>query len=402
MPSIEFMDLLNKVQQKVRYVRTPEGATRYSLPIGSVIQGHPRPHVIEHRARLDMMATRGKPIQKIEPAKQAKRNYENFYDHYEGVYGTDWVWNGEPKPPAKMSEAHRRKNAIKESKALGISVNHAEGTQVDVYAHENINAVCRTMESMFPGFNQYIPNYNIDPTHMPNERWWAYNRMSTAIYGTDVLPRRGADGKTRDWDTTEIGLSNNAFGQGFSIDQLEAKFGDNVNGRWFALHKDSLKVAEQTHGRELWETAQIYAVMHEQGHTVARMAMGHMTQGPHDDFLTRGRNFMNDLNGIMDRHGLKVGPGDVGLIFNNNSPYSANWNHYAIDRLGVADNVSMYGASNLHEMLAETWAAYLMDDKPTKFVQEVGALLEENLVQYMADEKAARAVAKRASRKKTS
>lgn len=65
-----------------------------------------------------------------------------------------------------------------------------------------------------------------------------------------------------------------------------------------------------------------------------------------------------------------------GKGFANDDPFN---------RQAIAEHLSEYAATNVSEIMAETWAAYQLQENPGDFVREMGELMETALQDYLAE-----------------
>ena len=336
--------------------------------------------------------------------KRVQREHENFFDNWEGVYGYDWTWGTEDEKlladadseDKAVSKRARRILAFEESEAIGITVSGTEKTEIDVAAHEHINALARSYESMYPGFMNYNPNFFIDPSGRKTVN--GFNRPVTVVFPmwdsvteSKIVPRSDQFGVQRDWDITEIGLGPHAFGEGFDEKSVEYNTKAATATKWQAIN--ATEIADAT-GMEVWQVGMLRTLNHELGHTVARIGLGDLKS---QQTNTQGyeREFMAGLHNILDYYGALTfpyrgddpDPSDEALARHmrvNTSQHTTGPSGLKKDVIKA--HISEYAASSIHELCAESWASYMMDEKPSQMSVEIAQQMEFYLYKFMASE----------------
>lgn len=331
------------------------------------------------------------------------RQHENFFDNWEGVYGYDWTWGTEDPQTLEdalsedkaVSQRARRQLAYDESVELGITVSGNGTTNIDVAAHEHINALMRAYEKMYPGFAAYVPNFYIDgdgasKTGSNGGLVNAYNMLTKAVLNLGyekpyVTPKTDHMGYERDWDYTEIGLGPHLFGQDFNENFIADMAIRNKQIKWSAV---DIEQTAKTTGMEKWQVAMLRTLNHELGHTFARVGLGEM-----DSQTTSSRNNTQDFRVYL--YWALVGKGAIAEIpdekYDPNDPDGSIARYMTVNTQSlnvpvITEHISQYGASNLHELMAESWASYMMDDNPSELAVEIAELMDMYFMKWMASE----------------
>ena len=367
---------------------------------GVVTDFGPEPKSVMSRMAREM-APKRVAINKHDEVVKARRTRSeegreaNYFNTNNGVYGWDWNWGDEDptlmhrakSPDRGVSAPARRELAAQESEAIGINVVTGEGpTAIDVASHELVNSVMRYYAEEFPGINNVIPLvFVMDPEirKQLGPGIVAFNRHvygSLNVQGSPYQATWGenvsGDKELRTWDHDEIGLAFEAFGHKFEESILQRKARGSYGSNWWS--NNLIKIARDQ-GIEPWQVYQIHTLNHEIGHTFARAVFG--------DFANDGKWSMStskgyaavspELKSILERYqvvsGIKLED-------------AVERKEYVFDEYSLSNMVSTYGASSSHELLAESWAAYVMGEKVTPLVKELGELMEREMKKMLEKE----------------
>lgn len=334
------------------------------------------------------------------PAPQRKPRETNaLWDYWEGTYGWDWQNEGDDIAEEDFDDPLKRMEfAVQESKELGIEIGgymapNGEYVNFDVGVHEVINSNMRTYMEMYPGFTNLISKIGIE--RMQNSGTFAYNAT------TPVGERQMG---------TKIMFNSSYFAEADDDEALNrfAKLDANAGktGEFFAENLE--KMAEDM-DMELWQVATLTTLNHEIGHTIGRMIFGEINNDHSTlygkwegiDSAAWREEYSANVTPILEKYGMAIREDSL-----DNADTTDNW----ITSFGkprpdifwsgkfpkhnlppgfrkdlIAGHVSRYGATNLHEIMAETWASYMMEEEPTEFVQELGEAMENMMMLWLEE-----------------
>lgn len=309
--------------------------------------------------------------------RREKVHKDNFVNNNLGVYGRDWAEEGDEDAFEWYDQGLEERWGLAQQVAeeLGVNISMTNG-DLHYDSLEFINAHAQTYESMYPGFSKWAQRYyGVQPE--------SYARMNAHAMAY-VYPA-GKDGTWKenqfseldtDYRGSAVALSPNYFGED-SWDRGKQNIYDTVkrcqtNG-WFTKRGASV----MPHFTES-EYGTAYVLNHETGHTVGFIASGTNQAATNDEYHTW---FMENLTDIMHRYGV-LAPGyenpSIATGYRGMFQLSHGVSQYALKQ-----HVSQYGTTNLHEMLAECWAEYMMSDKPSAFSLDVAQLMEQGLMSFL-------------------
>jgi len=167
------------------------------------------------------------------------------------------------------------------------------------------------------------------------------------------------------------------------------------DGEATGFYSGSAKEVQAATEEDAAAAARLLTLFHEHGHTVGRVIYGEQwfpIEGHERNEETRAFDreqiaepFRRDLAAVLDKYGV-LRSSDVesfeqiesSLPYTTTQPLSTSMNG---DRLRA--HLSDYGKTNLHELMAETWASYMTNPEPTEFVLEVGNLMNDYFQKYL-------------------
>lgn len=306
----------------------------------------------------------------------AKPSHENFFDVFQGVYGIEWV--NEDEDQIDETDIEQRWMAIeKEKMDLGIDIKKSSpNSQYEVHyeAQESINVVARAMEDLFPGFSAYQPIYALDT--VPKGNALAYN-----VHAGEPFFKLGAQYQKRylpyvddniEWDYAGVGLDKAVFGDDFEPWKLERLYIQDP--KWWSVNNTQVAIDKNL---EKWESLFFGILLHETGHTVARIAMGDLA-GRKSNKEDRKKAFVENMLTIFRKYGI--------LVENKDSDIPDNPRFVTLDKSYVSKLLSTYGTDSLHEFLAESWAEYMYSPSPRPLATEVGNMLADALDDFLEKE----------------
>lgn len=334
------------------------------------------------------------------PAPQRKpREGSALWDYWEGTYGWDWQNEGDDITEEDFDDPVKRMEfAVQESKELGIEVTgyvapNGEYVNFDIGVHEAINSNMRTYMEMYPGFNKLIPKIGLE--RMQSSGTFAYNRT------TPIDERRAA---------TMIMFNSSYFAEADDdaklnrFAQLDANAGK--TGEFFA---ENLEKMAEDQNMELWQAAVLTTLNHEIGHTVGRMIFGEINNDHSSlfgkwegiDSVAWREEYSANVTPILEKYGMVVREDALDdadttdnwiTSFGKPRPdgfWSGRFPKHSLPpgfrKDLIAGHVSRYGSTNLHEIMAETWASYMMEEEPTEFVQELGEAMENMMMLWLEE-----------------
>ncbi len=379
-------DPLLQLKALVRRVRSAAGARRFGQPIGSIIREDEQSPIELSRAAAER-ATRGEgrgpsreELGRRRKKAQVRKKVEgNFHDTY-ALRGWDFINEDDEDymlfDGSDEDQVARQKMIVKEADELGVKVlSHGRYEEPPLDYLESALASFRAYYEWYPGMEYYMNTLLFDDmgknTNASNSVRPQYDSETQTIYEGTLLSFNlrhfgNSDSSARN---TETNLRNADARQWYS-----------VRGQY---------TADKT-GMELWRTAFLKTFNHEAGHTMARMGFGHLIGGVEsdEDRKTRRDWFVGELSGIFEKYGLRFQEGDPDEVVGTS--------HFTVPRhktdpwLGtitpkligmdpeeVQEVLSEYGKTNIHEMMAESWAEYTFDPEPRAFARDIGELLDQ-------------------------
>ena len=333
------------------------------------------------------------------PANRSPRTYDALPEYWEGVRGVDWYDEGDNTSDSLKA---RKELVNKEAAELGYKwedlpsgssyASYLSRKKIGVWAKETSNGVMRAHESQYPGFSKLIPR--LVSGKYQKSIGWNGNGQGEGIRKSDGLP----------WvsQMTVIGLNPDWFGEDYEDHELQfeslARSAKREGGPLYRWHAVDYGALAEEMGVDKYEATLIAVLTHEIGHTVGNILqnriykdgkLGYATDWE-DDNATVGNFHREELLDLLFEFGiLKDGPSAKELsnprVYNSSMQERdfslAEWSPEA-----VAYHVSAYGATNISELFAETWASYQLDSNPTQFVQELGALMDKALTMFLDEE----------------
>jgi hypothetical protein len=291
------------------------------------------------------------------PTRHPREEGTSFWDYSDGIYGVDWQWDNEVDEDRFDNDPeYRVQVGLSESTELGIKVTTTDVEYgIDPNTVEAINNMARTYENMYPGFTSLQSLYGLDGT-MPKANAW-----NAIGYGDSPV---------------KIGLNINLWSDNDGLQKFFQGKKNAVDIGWSGL--ESLDVVAEATGQEPWEVAMYHTLNHEFGHTVARIAFGEIgTMEEREKFI---KHYKTEMIPILQKYGVIEEPEDQG-----DSAFSYFGGGVKVNKRRAIAHVSEYGSSSPHELHAEVWASYLLDQNPTEFVQEYGDAMSDLLVSFLSD-----------------
>lgn len=325
--------------------------------------------------------------------KRVQREETPFWDYWNGIRGIDWMEGEETDADYKTKSAYAKKNH-EESKRLGVTVDNS----FDPEHHAVLNSVLETYHERYPGFLER----NINGFGIVDGRNSAVAMFHSNVDMTysDVSGHKGilpiGHGANR------LSFNNGYYGDNPKkrdelwkrLDRSNAITGFQVGGNRVDLAEKMGLKPEHVHA--------MYVTNHEIGHAVGSWIFGET--GVND---SRGRSqakqnpelgteianrYSDKVSEVLSRFGI-MNKGDQ-LKNHVNTSLSGSMSDQTMNRLNrlkvingtaLSAHVSAYGATNLHEVMAETWASYSMDEKPTEFTLALGEIMEDLMLELSSD-----------------
>lgn len=316
------------------------------------------------------------------PPKRVKREDVPFWDYWNGIRGIDWMNDGETDADYD-GVVSRRLKAKEESMRLGVNI----GDGFNVGMHEAVNSVLETYRERYPGFlDNAIDSFAIDSKNAGALAWLGSARPMSGLTAHTKKP-------------LIMGLGKAVFGDD----------DDSVNVTWkresvsseltgYKVGGDRTALAEKL-GVAPEHISAMYTFNHEMGHAVGHWIMG-QTSVSGGFATTQPFNNPKRAKEIKDRYDERITPifHKYGVLSNKNkgiddyidvSNYSSTGDQKLLGKISMFNktklmaNLSGYGAHNWHEIMAESWASYSMDENPTEFVLEMGEAMEDLLLEIL-------------------
>lgn len=339
------------------------------------------------------------------PRNETKRDYKALPEHYWGVRGSDWMAEGDEN---YGDDYDSRKALIDaEAESMGYMWGKKGHPRLDrdydrypiaLWAQEEMNAVMRGHEEMYPGFAQLHSTVVSDLN----------NRGAVAWNGTYTVHDPEREGFN---NITVLGMNPEYFGDMLDEDAQKraarrvAEAGARIGGKATINHFSvSSEEVSKKMGIDLAQASVVTVMTHELGHTVGNILQnriikdGDLANKPNwqdeDPMQSVGNYFREDLMDLLFEYNIlsKDIDGDDDQYGQSkwarteraiNDP---EFNEAYFDRAAVAEHVSVYASTNMPEIFAETWAAYQLSDQPGQFVRELGGLMEQALTMFLDEE----------------
>lgn len=428
-----------EAKARIRHVRTPEGVRKYGQPIGSVITTDLLPHAdmnfvpgraskwrdhngvselqdddrfeatieLQPGSRLryqltmvdkktgvsetySYLSSRAYAIRSFEfnrdrirskdDIRRVKPNTKKRFADKEswGTYGKDWWYGSEDEndlPDWEENNLVDRQNiALHASAQLGMNLSQPSSVPFDMHPkyHETFNEYVMSLEDSYPGITNWLTDYGT----AVYQNALAYNT---------VVTKKHPDGKFDVFGdkTTGVYFNPNLFGvnareKASSVKDIGQEGTNWWSNRWSTLKKYDHLDDQQ---RNFLVTA-----VHEVGHTIARITSFSELWGldtradmSHEDKMYYRQMFWWDASTIMENHGL----GKADDIYQAMAEESGGKEGVSLSSHTMQYVLSKYGATNLHEMLAEVWAEYDLDPEPRSFAAEMGQVMEKVLDEWI-------------------
>lgn len=313
-----------------------------------------------------------------EPPRRVKRSDIPFWDYWNGIRGMDWMNEGESESDYE-SLVDRRLKAKEETARLGVNI----GTGFNVEMHEVINSVLDTYKERYPGLLNTIDTFAID--NDPRAIAW----LGSA---------RPMNGVPRTNKPLVMGLNPNAYGK--SPEENNEWWKSQSSGSEFTAYKvggDRTTLAEKV-GVTPTHLSAMYTFNHEMGHAIGHLIMGQTSMNGRFAMLgfdnpakakERMERYNARISPIMRKYGVLVKDGAEVKDHIDVSDYVSTGDKKLLGKVSIFNktklsaHLSGYGAYNWHEIMAETWASYSMDENPTQFSLEMGEAMEDLLLELM-------------------
>lgn len=313
-----------------------------------------------------------------EPPRRVKRSDIPFWDYWNGIRGMDWMNEGESESDYEAL-VNRRTKAKEETARLGVNI----GTGFNVEMHEVINSVLDTYKERYPGLLNTIDTFAID--NDPRAIAW----LGSA---------RPMNGVPRTNKPLVMGLNPNAYGK--SPEENNEWWKSQSPGSEFTAYKvggDRTTLAEKV-GVTPTHLSAMYTFNHEMGHAIGHLIMGQTSMDGRFAMLSfdnpakakeRMERYNARISPIMRKYGVLVKDGAEVKDHIDVSDYFATGDKKLLGKVSIFNktklsaHLSGYGAYNWHEIMAETWASYSMDENPTQFSLEMGEAMEDLLLELM-------------------
>lgn len=434
-----------ETKARIRHVRTEEGARKYGQPIGSVITSDIVPHaaldfvpgkvsrwvpsdgsnyeLVDESKRFEgaivrMPNTRNWNLiaRDTKTGRHINEKYTNFtlatrvFDRWRdsilgpentrrvkpksdkrfvdqekwGVYGRDWSFGDEPKrgfPTWDEGDFEgRKKLATYLTKRLGFEVDTTSpyadkgGLNIRPNYHEVMNEYLGHMVDQYPGFETLLTKIG------------SSSSMSNALAFNSVVlseNERGLPDFSAD-RTTAIYMNPHYFGSTPTklVTSLKSA-GQEGSRHWSTRYSD---LEERYPDYTSQQITSLVTSVHEVGHTVARVVAFDELRGTttKNNLSEDERDYYKSLfwqkaAPVMANHGF----GDEEDIYDAMLHPQSDKSSIVLNSAKMQTALSAYGATNLHEMLAEVWAEYELDSEPRSFAAEIGLAMQDTLEEWL-------------------
>lgn len=324
-----------------------------------------------------------------------------FRDNWYGVRGWDWE---EVEGEGSIDWDDRRARlrlAQQEMEDLGVQI---KGTGAGVDYIENALAAFRTYEAMFPGITYYQRALSFQSKSKMTFRTprgtvhaAAYNTVrndwndmqhnfqrdddNESLYGP-----RGTTGDAGGWNEIGLAFSLGHYGDDDATTTKLTEYAKQTERSGFASTR--ITNAAETLGLEVWQAEFLNTFNHEVGHTFGRVAFGHFTgskEGPEQRVDRRDR-FFAGLRDIFQKYDMQFAASDADAFVGSSDEYMDRNVIVGTNKGEVTGVLSSYGSTNLHELIAEAWAEYMMDAEPRAFARDIGDMLWDMMDEFLDNE----------------
>lgn len=317
------------------------------------------------------------------PVNRAPRDYDALPEIHQGIRGRDW-WN-EGDPDWDSGEEWDRWDLIElESNDLGVKLDH-NAADMDPEFAMAVMGVLRAHEEMYPGLMKYLEKIEVGP---PKGRAMGWNGPTYAETGDGkygVVSRIGFPSQYAGYQSGGHTALASAHSAGmpyrnipeWRVNKLPK---DYRSSGWMAVTKEDVDDAfPDLPEDEKWRGPLSYVVTHEVGHMMGFMMMNDLPVNyeKRDEWEPKRKEFMQEFLNLLEEYAILK---DANV--ENPEMVSRNTGKM-IDTQAVFEHLSEYGGTNFHEIVAESWAGYQMDENPGDFVRAMGELLEDVMAEYL-------------------
>ena len=402
-------------------------------------------HVVRRRDRLTKYSEEYDEDGKWSRNEQP-RDFPGLFDYLGGVRGVDWFGEVDPDDYDISDYDQRQAMAKRDADELGIQYRDAasvggypysaaggEGWQLDINAKESVNMVLRAHDDHMPGFIETF----IDAVVCDNMTIDRHTKQSGGVpiawNGAFPVTEFTDSGRTIRKYKGVLGLPYKYWGEEYGIEEYERPnlrgVGNGPVPKPQKVWKDSMALLAETmdkkrpdgapvswhitptkniaedEGYEDWQAAAIGTITHEMGHSIARILFnefgydkraGYDSMGEsyipkgRDETASIGNKYRQEMLDMLREYGIlgskmeDLNADD--LIGMENMMLSHGTQGFPaglIDHEALKEHLSTYGSKNFHEMLAETWAGYMLHPTPGDFIRQMGALMESAANDYI-------------------
>lgn len=285
-----------------------------------------------------------------------------------------------------------------------VALDVAESMGIDVYEGQNsrgeyvglgtveletmVQALI-AMEEQHPGFIGLMDGIGTEA--MPSPNTLAFNRGELIPYLESITSgEAGPDAHMK----TGIYMNADFFGENPFAYHSMGRVDNHEN--WFAVHSPDVVDEYEYDTREqreeeLWRTKIMGVIVHEIGHTFARIGLGEITlkdstprkgeKDPHVTFIDGLYNYFWEWGIFEDDRTVERFATDVRISKSN--PLDAG----QFKRAQVLEVLSLYGSSSIHELLAEAYAEYIVHPRPRAFSAGIGEMLDEAMDTFLKNKR---------------
>lgn len=338
-----------------------------------------------------------------------KRDFPGLMEHWEGVRGIDWSYEDDD-----VEDTYEARMALieKEAGELGYSwgsenmENHYPGskshTLLDPWAMELTNAVMRAHDTKFPGMaKMYQGIVASDNAVAWNGQHYRANSGSTSEGIYRVFYTLGMNPKFWGYEDPDVEVSE-------QMRQREMLLKSTQRDKDHRLAQFAVNAPQFAEEEGLDEHAAVLMeiMTHELGHTIGYVLQDRMHQNQrvnnesYEGYVARGGRGQGGITPAEDNAAKYYRAQLMDLLFEYNIMHKdiedsdaandafnndkANVTYFNTE--AITEHVSKYGATNMAELFAETWAAYMLDPEPGDFVRELGSLMEEAMEMFMSEQ----------------
>lgn len=356
------------------------------------------------------------------PVNRKARDYDGVVESWSGVRGWDYTVDEDDEIDFSDRNA-RYKLARKDANEMGFTWATADqwkkgdgsNQPIPVEVMESVNSLMRAHDDRYPGLANMFSKIGLVRTdataynggendaygliyHTTNvmgmsetafgDTYKAKNgnahhmtgRASlptwNVSYGNDNLHERLGDDSLTPQQvvaiqvmTHEIGHSVGYILQGRSWDVLDGKHTSAVHSMQTDKAKDSVTNFHRTRMLEILQEYGMFDPKKAEATLKKKIKAGEYPYARYD--LKDPKQRKEALDRLQQDH-MHIGSDGFG----KDDPYN---------RQAISEHLSEYAATNVSEIMAETWAAYHLQEEPGDFVREMGELMETALLDYLAE-----------------